>query len=436
MTHQVWERAPALIASYPKLRVSVTKGPDAGASAELSYLPLRVGGSAECDLVLNDPGVAQHHVVVEAVTSGARIRDEASGAGVFLDKVQILEVVAALPLELTLGESVLRIERLPENVTRAQAEGQRFGELLGRSARMREVFAELEAIARGDASVLIQGERGSGRQLVAESIHEASRRTSGPFVVVDCSDLGRPSESKLFGHERGAFVGASEPYEGAFERAHSGALYLHEVGALPRALQAELGRVLEAGEVKRRGAERGTPVDVRVLASSSKNLAAEVQRGNFQRDLLQKLSGSQVKIPALRDRVEDLPLLVEHFMERVGDPNANYDVPSSVWDMFAAYAWPGNVRELLTAVQALLASSEVSPAIRPPAASAGPATSSGPSSGLEPLRIARRDSRDKFERDYLVALLARTEGNVTRAAAIAEVSRQMVQKLLRKYKIG
>jgi DNA-binding NtrC family response regulator len=429
------QTAPQTLIAYAIFRVSVSAGPDVGATRELSYLPLRVGTSSANDLILNDPRVSQRHCVLEPVAEGLRIRDEGSERGLFLGTVRVFDAVAAPPFQLALGETLLSVEQLPRTLTRARAGLERFGDLLGRSERMRELFAELSEIALSADSVLIEGERGTGRELIAESIHDESFRSGRPFVVLDCGDpLKVPSEDDLIGHERGAFAGARDGSAGVFERASSGAVYLHEIGALPLRLQAEIVRVLESGSVRRRGAREGLTLDVRLLSSSSKDLETEVQRGTFRRDLLTKIAVRRVRVPPLRDRMDDLALLAEHFLHRA---NARpHDFPAVLWEMFASYRWPGNVHELASVLDSLLGTGlgprENSTTLAPEARNEFEATNA--TAPIEPLHRARQTARERFEQDYLRQILARTEGNVTRAAAIAEVSRQMLQKLMRKYR--
>jgi two-component system response regulator GlrR len=337
------------------------------------------------------------------------------------------------PVQLRLGDTVLDIEPLAETVVREQLPDDRFHGLIGRSARMRELFADLARVAPTDMTVLIEGETGSGKELVADSLHAESERARGPFVVFDCSAVAATlAESELFGHERGAFTGAVTSRPGVFEQAHGGTIFLDELGELPKDLQPKLLRVLERREVRRLGSQQVIPVDVRLVAATNRNLAAEVQRGNFREDLYFRLSTAVVRVPPLRDRMEDLPLLVEHFLKRAKPRRDLAEIPASVWALFNAHRWPGNVRELSNAVQRFAVTPERVLAVEPARSSvaAPPADDSGP---VVPLRVARRDASEAFERAYLTQLLSRTQRNVTRAAALAEVSRQMVQKLMRKH---
>jgi transcriptional regulator with PAS, ATPase and Fis domain len=256
-------------------------------------------------------------------------------------------------------------------------------------------------------------------------------------LTVDCGAIS-PNlvESELFGHARGAFTGADRHRVGAFEAADHGTIFLDEIGEMPLEMQPKLLRVLERREVRRLGSQRTIPVDVRLIAATNRNLAVEVQRGNFREDLYFRLAQAQVKVPPLRDRMEDLTLLVEHFLARTKPRRSVSDIPPQVWAMFQAHRWPGNVRELWNAVQRFSVTPErvLSDDF---AGAPGLARDSRPPlmdpAQLEALPVARREASEAFERSYLEALLRRTDGNVMRAAAVAQVSRQMVQKLLRKY---
>jgi len=419
------------IVSYSKTRVSVIDGPDRGLSFVTTNHPVRIGTATDNDLVLSDPTVSRRHCAIVPTEEGFRISDEGSTNGVLLGRVRIFEAVLVGSSELRIGESTISVIPLPERVEREQATSDHFGDLLGASPRMRELFADLARIADSDVTVLIEGETGTGKELVAESIHRESRRAEKPLVVFDCSSVTPTlAESELFGHERGAFTGAVSARAGVFEQADGGSIFLDELGELPKDLQPKLLRVLEKREVRRLGGQRPTAVDVRLIAATNRNLATEVARGNFRQDLYFRLAGAHVHVPPLRDRMQDLPMLVEHFLGRARPPRSLSEISAPVWDMFRAHRWPGNVRELRNAVERLLVTPERTLAdLNAAGASCGSPAAAGE---LVPLRVARRDASDEFERNYLQQVLGRTGGNVTRAAAIAEVSRQMIQKLMRK----
>jgi len=431
-------RAP-IVVQYSKTRIVVTHGPDAGLSVEVAGTPVRIGTASDNDLVLSDDTVSRKHCEISPTPNGIQVRDTGSRNGVFLANVRINDALLAGATSLRIGETTLSVQPLPETVDREQATTDRFGDVLGRSAKMRELFADLERIAPADVTLLIEGETGTGKDLVAESVHQMSPRADKPYVVFDCGAV-TPSlaESELFGHERGAFTGASTARAGVFEQADGGTLFLDELGELPKDLQPKLLRVLEKREVRRIGSSKVVLVDVRLIAATNRNTAVEVRRGNFREDLYFRVSTAHVVVPPLRERLEDLPMLVEHFLSRETPPRSLEDIPSTVWEMFRAHRWPGNVRELRNAVQRLLITPEralrgVEPVSGPVSLPAGQPASS---SDIVPLRIARREAGDAFERAYLENALRRTGGNVTRAAAIAEVSRQMVQKMMRKHGMG
>jgi transcriptional regulator with PAS, ATPase and Fis domain len=421
------------IVTYGKTRVTVTDGPDRGLSLETANHPVRIGTAADNDLILTDPTVSRRHCAIVPTSEGFRVSDEGSTNGVLVGRVRIFEAVLSGPSELRIGDSTVSVLPLSERVEREQATTDHFGDLLGASPRMRELFADLARIASSEVTVLIEGETGTGKELVAESLHRESSRADKPFVVFDCGAV-TPTlvESELFGHERGAFTGAVAARAGVFEQADGGTIFLDELGELPKELQPKLLRVLEKREVRRIGGQRSVPVDVRVVSATNRKLSVEVARGNFRQDLYFRLAGAHVTVPPLRDRREDLPLLVEHFLRRAVPGRSGSEIAPQVWEMFLAHRWPGNVRELRNAVERWAVTPE-----RP--LGALESAEEGPPDApveLSPLRVARRDASDDFERRYLRALLARTSGNVTRAAAIAEVSRQMIQKLMRKQGLG
>ncbi|HYQ03442.1 MAG TPA: sigma 54-interacting transcriptional regulator [Polyangiaceae bacterium] len=419
------------IVSYGKTRISVIDGPDRGLSCDTAGRPIRIGTASDNDLVLSDPTVSRRHCAISPTPEGFRVSDEGSTNGVLVGRARIFEAVLSGSSELRIGETTVSVVPLADRVEREQATIDRFGDLLGASPAMRELFADLARIADSDVTVLIEGETGTGKELVAESLHRESRRREQPLVVFDCSAVSPTLvESELFGHERGAFTGAVASRAGVFEQAEGGSIFLDELGELPKDLQPKLLRVLEKREVRRLGSQGAIPVDVRVIAATNRKLFAEVAAGNFRQDLYFRLAGAHVVVPPLRDRKQDLPMLVEHFLTRSVPPRALSEISAPVWEMFTAHRWPGNVRELRNAVDRWAVTPER--ALGALEVESNAEGTPKPEIELVPLRIARRDAGDDFERRYVRALLARTQGNVTRAAAIAEVSRQMIQKLMRK----
>ena len=426
-------RAPRIVVRYAKVRVAVVRGPDTGSSVDVAGETVKVGTGEDNQLVLTDDTVSRAHCELEPVAGGMRVRDTGSTNGVFAGAVRVHDAVLPFDSHLTLGDTELALTALAETVEREQTTRDRFGDLRGASPRMRELFADLERIAGTDVTLLIEGETGTGKDVVAESVHRASARGGGPFVVFDCGAVSPTLvESELFGHERGAFTGATQAHAGVFEQADGGTLFLDEIGELPKELQPKLLRALDKRQIRRVGGSAVVAFDVRLIAATNRQLRAEVARDRFRQDLYFRLAAAHVAVPALRERMEDLPLLVEHFLALEQPPSSARELPREVWDFFRAHRWPGNVRELRNAVQRLLVMPDR--ALRDlAAAGSGGSGAASPQTELLPLRIARREANDAFERDYLSLALKAAGGNVTRAATLAEVSRQNMQKLLKKH---
>ncbi len=426
------------VVQYQKLQLTVTKGPDTGLTYEAAGASVRIGTSPENDLVLSDETVSRRHCEVMLTERGIRVTDAGSTNGVLIGRCFVEDATFQAATQLELGDTLINLVPLSETVEREQLTANGFGDLLGRSPKMRELFADLTRIAATDLSLLIEGETGTGKELVAESVHQQSHRAAGPFVVFDCSATAPTLvESELFGHERGAFTGAVAPRMGVFEQADGGTIFLDEIGELPRELQPKLLRVLEKREIKRLGGSKTIAANVRLIAATNRNLRAEVKRGEFRQDLYYRVAGAHVYVPPLRDRPDDLMLLAESFLASSQPPLTSSAVPQHVWDMFKTYRWPGNVRELKNAVRRVLVTPDRAldkDSIPDLAASAAAALAMVDSSGhVDPLRVARRNAADVFEKRYVEHVLDKSEGNVTRAAAIAEVSRQVIHKLMTKH---
>jgi DNA-binding NtrC family response regulator len=316
------------------------------------------------------------------------------------------------------------------------------GGLLGRSAAMQRIFALLRRVAPTDETVLIEGETGTGKELAAEAIHLESRRASGPFLIFDCSAVSATLvESELFGHTRGSFTGAVNDRAGALEAADGGTLFLDEIGELPLELQPKLLRALERRQVRRVGTNMGKQVDVRFVAATNRTLLREVECGRFREDLFYRLAVIRVPLPPLRERIEDIALLVRHFERQFSSQTGQQEtepLPDAVVNVLAAQFWPGNVRELRNAVARLLVlgSEEGDSA---PSTLRSPSGTRRPPSGVvqvdltEPLRAGRKRVADAYEKAYLEAALRRTEGNMSQAADLASVNRKFVQRAVKRH---
>ncbi|WP_242360649.1 sigma-54 dependent transcriptional regulator [Anaeromyxobacter sp. SG17] len=333
-------------------------------------------------------------------------------------------------------------KRLVDAARRTAAPGDEdaFHNLIGRSARMREVYALLEKAAQVDATVLVLGETGTGKELAARAVHYHSARRERRFVAVNCGALpGELVESELFGHARGAFTGAAAAKRGLFEEAEGGTLFLDEVGELPLPAQVKLNRALQEKEIRRVGESTPVKVDVRIIAATHRDLRDEVRAGRFREDLFYRLNVIAVTLPPLRERAEDTPLLAAHFLEkhaRALRRNITAIEPEALVRL-ASHEWPGNVRELENTIEravAVAGGDRITLADLTPEIASTPAvaTPAGALAAL-PYRDAVAGARERVTREYLVALLREFEGNVTRAAERAGLERESLHRLLRKH---
>jgi transcriptional regulator with GAF, ATPase, and Fis domain len=301
------------------------------------------------------------------------------------------------------------------------------GGLIGQSAAMRDLYAAIERVAPLQATALIQGETGSGKELVAAALHGHSRRAAGPFVVFDCSAVSKSLvESELFGHQKGAFTGAIADRAGAFERACGGTLFLDEIGELPLEIQPKLLRALEQRQIRRLGSNTTRAVDVRIIAATHRSLAAEVEAGRFRQDLYYRLDVFRVAVPPLRERHGDIPLLVQHFhRDLVGQGRASDPLPPlEIFRSMEAWSWPGNVRELRNAVEVALTTGNTSQLPSTPRLQS-----------RVDLSVPLRTALDEYTLAYVVEALKATGGNVSRAAAIARCNRKVIQATMRRHNL-
>jgi DNA-binding NtrC family response regulator len=407
--------------------VTVVGGPDTGGAARMTGRRLAIGTAPDNDLVLTDRTVSRHHVVLESTGDEVRLRDLDSTNGTRVDGVRVLSAVAEAGRRVTLGDTTLELSD-PAEAPRVELAGtDRFGGLVGSSLLMRELYAILERAAGSDASVLLHGETGTGKELAAEAIHEESSRRDGPFVVVDCGAI--PStlfESELFGHVRGAFTGAIRDQTGLLVQASGGTIFLDEIGELLPELQPKLLRALERREVRPVGAGRSVGIDVRVIAATHRDLPTEVNRGTFREDLYFRLAVLRVRLPPLRARSEDVPRLVRLFVDRLAPERA--DDADEITATLAHRSFPGNVRELRNAVEELLVLGGFARR-QPPGATRAEA-----GFAEELFDLSYKEASDaalqRFQREYVARLLARTSGNVSLAAREADMSRRYLQTLV------
>lgn len=405
--------------------------------------PFTVGASFDVTLRIPDPAVSRRHL--ELVNRGGYVtaRDLGSTNGSYYEGTRFESLELGPGAVFRVGETDLQVVAPGESNPLPPSDARAFGPLLGTSRKMREVFAVLERAAHSEATVLVTGETGTGKEVAAEAIHQSSRRARGPFVVVDCASIpANLIESELFGHVRGAYTNAVSDRTGAFEAAHGGTIFLDELGELPANLQPRLLRVLETRKVKRIGENVQRPVDVRVVAATNRNLEDEVRARRFRSDLYFRLAVIRVALPPLRERREDVLLLAETFLERFRDQPgaADFELSPEVRAALSSYDWPGNVRELRNVIEqaASMSSRGLDLALelrsRPPR-SRSPDPGGGFDAFLDlPYKEARRAALEAFELLYATKALERAGGNVTKAAEKAEVHRNVLHRILAREK--
>ena len=424
---------PTLHLPSVRMKLVILSGPDAGRTQPLPPGSYKLGSEPSCDIVLKDRAVSRQHLTLEVREEGVLARDMGSRNGSFCEGMRFNELAVRPGVVLKLGTTELKIvpESAREKVIPPSSRTS-FGSLVGASRKMREVFTLMERLAAGDSDVLIQGETGTGKEGCAEGIHQESKRSKGPFVIVDLAGIATTLiESELFGHVKGAFTGAQTDRAGVFERADGGTVFLDEVGELPPEIQPRLLRALERRQVKRVGANDYRTVDVRVVAATHVDLEEAVEAGKFREDLFHRLAVLRVTLPPLRERLEDIPLLVDTVLERMKRP------PSVLSDqtraLLSQYPWPGNVRELRNVVERVVSlGEEALPDI--PTEPGMPAHAGGAAAEIDlPFKEAKERLIEGFERDYLKGLLERCEGNISRAAREAGIARLYLRKLLKKY---
>ena len=381
---------------------------------------VRIGSGADADVIVSDPHVSRLHCELEPTAAGVLLRDLGSTNGTLVGGAAIREALLAPGVVAVLGSSRLFVES--DAPTAALA---RFGSAVSAAPAMAAVFAMLDKLAASEVTILLTGETGTGKDLLARAVHEASPRGGGPLVVFDCGAVTASLiETELFGHEKGAFTGAVAERVGAFERAHGGTLFLDEIGELPLELQPRLLRALEQREVRRVGGSVELPVDVRVIAATNRDLAAEVAASRFRHDLFFRVNSAVVEVPPLRARVEDLAPLVTQLLEGRAHPT-----PAAMAAL-AAYDWPGNVRELrnvITTALAILDGNVLD--VRHLMFPAAPARRER---DVDALPLAGQ-SLDELERAAIKQTLEREGGNRTRAARALGIAQSTLYDKLKRY---
>jgi DNA-binding NtrC family response regulator len=421
------KRAGTDVLRVRTIRLEVVSGPDRGTAKTFSA-PAIVLGRANADLQLDDRRVSALHAELRLEDAGFRLRDLGSTNGTFVSGVRVIEAFLNPGATITLGDSSVQFTPLDASFELPLASADRLEGLIGGGVAMRRMYELIGRYAGTDATVLVTGETGSGKDVCAEAIHLRSKRRQGPFVVLDCGAIpAQLVEDQLFGHEAGAFTGAGAARPGVFEAAHGGTLFLDEIGELPIEVQPKLLRAVETKTIYRLGSTEARKCDVRIVAATNRDLASEVNRDRFRADLYFRLAVARIHVPALREHREDLEVLVEHFVTKLGGGN----VPSEFFTWAKKHPWPGNVRELRAAIEQALALAK-RPELLAPIWNATPAGTSLEIDVSLPYKETKKKLLDDLERRYIVELLDAHGGNVSAAARAADLDRMTIYKMLRR----
>jgi two-component system, NtrC family, response regulator HydG len=410
--------------------LTVTSGPHGGTWIVPGGEPSRayLGTSEACLVRLQDPLVSRRHLALSVTPGGLHVEDLDSTNGTWIQGVRIGSALLQGGETISIGDTRLAVSAFGEPKASRAPAIVRFGKVIGASVAMRRLYPLCQRIARSDVPVVIEGETGTGKELLAESLHAESPRAAGPFVIFDCTTVA-PNlvEAALFGHEKGAFTGATSSKPGVFEMADGGTLFIDEIGDLELGLQAKLLRALQSSQVQRVGGTRWFRTNVRIISATRRDLDREIQAGRFRDDLYFRLVVARIELPRLCDRREDIPLLARSFWTKLG--GADHDFPSDILEGREEYSWPGNVRELHNHVARRLALGDLAnePIVRAERREDGTAAGDMVDRVLaERQSFARARERVlfDFERRYIEWALAEYGGNVTKAAESCGIGRR------------
>lgn len=440
------------VISLRKCVLTIIEGPgrkkkyDLGKKAQTT-----VGKKDDNDFVIDDSAVSREHMQVEATADSYLLKDMGSTNGTFINGIKVKEAFLAPGDVITIGSTKIEYQAYDEKVEMEPSSQTQFGNMVGKNKKMRQIFGVLERISPTLATVIIEGETGTGKELVAQAIHEHSERKDKPFIIFDCSAVA-PNliESELFGHMKGSFTGAIKDRKGAFESANGGTIFLDEIGELGIDLQPKLLRALEQREIKRVGSTQSINLDVRVVCATNRNLKEEVNQGRFREDLYYRLSVVKIQLPPLKERTDDIPLITEAILSKARF-NKKADgsffasrVEDDALKMLQKYRWPGNIRELTNVLERAVSFStngmidaknlEFIFSELNSNEDATMRTASIIDSSV-PFKEAKQQIVENFEKDYLEELLERNGGNVSKASREAKIDRKHLRNLLIKYEI-
>jgi len=427
-------------ASEAVARLVVIDGPNRGGALALVRANATIGRHPTNDLVLSDALVSSVHLEVSRRAEGrVFVKDAGSTNGSWIGDQRVIEMELAPGATVRVGDTILRVETDEHAALVPSTSATRFEGLIGSTPEMRELFAVLERVAGKALSVLVQGDTGTGKEEVARALHARSARSQGPFAVLDATTIPATlAESVLFGHERGAFTGADARYQGAFERATGGTLFIDEVGELPMSLQPKLLRVLERRELVRVGGKELVPVDVRVVAATHRDLRLEIEANRFREDLYFRLAQVRVLLPPLRARAEDIAELARHFLRLATDADQEpIAIEDDALSELRRRPFPGNVRELRNIlVRAAALCDDGCIRVKDIAGEGfgfrGSEAERSPLDLMGTFSEAKQRAIERFEKAYLDTIMRRCGGNLSRASREADLARHHLRELLKK----
>lgn len=437
------------IISLRKCQLVVVEGPELGKKYTLNKGTLKAGKKEASDIALTDKTVSREHFEIKQTSDSFLLRDLDSTNGTYVNGTRVKEAYLLPGDRIKAGRTVMEFAAFDEKVKIEPSQKSEFGKMVGTSSKMRQIFTILERISPTLATVIIEGDTGTGKDLVAQAIHEHSPRRNRPFIVFDCSAVA-PNliESELFGHEKGSFTGAIRSRRGAFEEANGGTIFLDEIGELVLDLQPKLLRALEQREIRRVGANVPSKIDVRVICATNKNLKKEVGEGRFREDLYYRLSVVKIHIPSLAERPEDIEALIERFLSTGkfnmlgGGKLKVIRVDDEALKMLRRYRWPGNVRELMNVIERAVSFAEGDTLTKSHLGFVFSETEHEEeyterliTTPDVPFKEAKQKIVEIFEKEYLLELLKRNNHNISAAAREAKIDRKHIRNLLKKYGI-
>jgi transcriptional regulator with PAS, ATPase and Fis domain len=425
-----------------KTKLLVISGPLQGREFFINRDVFTIGSGSHNELKIDDSTVSKRHCEIIVDESGYQIKDLNSTNGTQVQGVHVDSAHLAPGSEIKIGKVRIVFCPLQDSSDIPLSRNEAFGGMLGRSVPMRRIFYLAETYSPTDATIMITGETGTGKEILAEEIHNHSNRRDKQFMVIDCAAISKELiESELFGHVKGSFTGANVDRQGAFELADGGTVFLDEIGDLSPDLQPKLLRVLEKREIRRVGSNQMRKINVRIISATNRNLSTEVNDHRVREDLLYRLSVVQLEVPSLRHRRDDVPLMVKRFLTDLHGDGAVEQLADfdRTMDILKRHEWPGNVRELRNLIE-LAFYSEKRPVDLSAFLSLGHLraglTATEPEINFEtdkPFKDAKSELIEDFERTYLKDLLERNKQNISRSAREAGIERAYLQRLVRKY---